>query len=106
MKTKIVALIAAIAFFAVTVSPSTFADQKKANKSNKTVIERLNSTKVVSDSTKTAPKKSKKMSKKTTHHKMHTTKSKKSSKSTKSKSSSKTKYSKTHKMTKDTTGTK
>ncbi len=104
MKTKILALIAALAFFVVTVTPSTFAGQKNTNKSNKTVIEKLNSSKVVSDSTKAAPKKLKKASKKTVHHKMHTAKTKTTSKT--AKTSSKTWHKKSHKAVKDTTGTK
>ncbi len=101
MKTKIVALIAAIAFFAVTISPYTFAGKKNTKKSNKVAIEKVNANQTASDSTKVAPKKLKKVSKKAVHHKKHTSK-----KSSKVKTTSKTKHSKTHKMAKGTTATK
>jgi hypothetical protein len=84
MKNKIVALIAAVVFFAASVSPFALAGNNTSKSSNKTVVENTNANGTVSDSTKTPMHKSKKSSKKWAHHK-HSSKSMKGSKKTTSK---------------------
>lgn len=93
MKSKIVALVAAIAFFAVSVSPYALAGNKTTKNSTKTAIEKTTTNTVVPDSTKPAVHKMKKMSKSSTHHKHMSKKTKTSKKMT-------------SKAPKDTTGTK
>jgi hypothetical protein len=86
MKNKVVALIAAVVFFAVSVSPFALAGNNTTKSSNKTAIENTNTNRTASDSTKAVMHKSKKSSKKYAHHK-HSSKSMKGSKKGASKTS-------------------